>query len=246
MTGCRRVPPADVEPFTGLRFVRIEAGQFTMGSPQTEPGHRPEETQHRVTITHAFSMSTTEVTQRQWMRVMGSNPSHFKGNPDQPVERVTWNDVHEFLRRLNARGKGTYRLPTEAEWEYACRAGSERAYAFGARLSSSQANYDARYPLPGQAPGIYRGKTTPVGTFERNAWGVYDMHGNVWEWCEDDYCPYPPQATDPLARCGGQLQVIRGGSWYFNADSARGALRYTHARDLKGFSIGFRVVKTLD
>jgi formylglycine-generating enzyme required for sulfatase activity len=250
MTGAGRVVPAEVEPVTGIRFVRIEPGQFVMGSPANEPGHRPDETQHRVTLTRAFLISTTEVTQEQWMRIMGTNPSHFKRDTTAPVEQVTWNDVHEFLRRLNARGHGTYRLPTEAEWEYACRAGSTRAYAFGEQLSSSQANYDARYPLPGQKRGVYRGRTTRVGTFKPNAWGLYDMHGNVWEWCEDDYCPYPssatdpPAATDPLARCTSGLKVIRGGSWYFNADSARSALRYTHAPDLKGFSIGFRVVKT--
>jgi formylglycine-generating enzyme required for sulfatase activity len=242
--GCRPAP-AEVEPVTGMRFVRIEPGSFTMGSPAEEPGHRPDETQHRVTITRAFLMSTTEVTQQQWTRVMGSNPSHFQGNPSAPVEQVTWNDVHEFLRRLNARGNGTFRLPTEAEWEYACRAGSQRPYAFGDRLSSSRANYDARYPLAGEAQGPYRGRTTPAGTFQPNTWGLYDMHGNVWEWCEDDYCPYAASATDPLTRCGGRLQVIRGGSWYFDADSARSALRYTHAANLKGFSIGFRVVRVV-
>ena len=201
-----------------------------MGSPQTEPGHRPDERQHPVTIAKPFEISATEITQRQWTAIMGRNPSHFRDDPDAPVEQVTWYDAQEFIRRLNARGHGHYRLPTEAEWEYACRAGTTTAYNTGRYLSSSLANYDARYPLKNEPPGIYRGRTMRVKSFPPNAWGVYDMHGNVWEWCDSEYGD-------------SGLKVIRGGSWYFDADSARSALRYTHAPYLKGFSIGFRVVR---
>jgi sulfatase modifying factor 1 len=174
-------------------------------------------------------MSSTEVTQEQWTAVMGSNPSHFHGR-DLPVESVTWFEVQEFLRRLNASNEGQFRLPTEAEWEYACRAGSTGSYSFGEKLSTTMANYDGRAPKP-------------VASFPANAWGLYDMHGNVWEWCADEYCPYPSsEVSDPFQACGSPYKVIRGGSWYFGADSARSALRYTHEPELRGFSIGFRVV----
>ena len=218
-----------------------------MGSALDEPARQADEIPHRVVVSRPFYLSATEVTQRQWEKVMGSNPSHFQDQgPDAPVERVSWIDVHEFLRRLNARGEGRFRLPTEAEWEYACRAGTTTAYAFGERLSTDEANYDGRYPLPGQEQGIYRERTTRVGSFRPNPWGLYDLNGNVWEWCEDEYCPYPDQPVrDPLGRCGSTLQVIRGGSWYFGADSARCALRYTHEPQLLGFSIGFRVARDI-
>ncbi len=221
---CAKTPY--VEPATGMTFVPIPKGAFVMGS-QSRPDERP----HRVTITKPFYLSATEVTQRQWMAVMGTNPSHFRGDLDAPVEQITWYDAKEFLARLNRLGHGKFRLPTEAEWEYACRAGSATEYSAGNSLPESAANYD-------------REKTARVKTFAPNAWGIYDMHGNVWEWCEDEYCPYPDSpAVDPKpAQCGSGLKVIRGGSFYFGADSARSALRYTHAPDLRGFSIGLRVV----
>lgn len=232
-------------PLMGLKLVRIPAGTFTMGSPPEEAKRQADESPHRVVISRPFYLSATEVTQRQWMAVMGNNPSHFRAvGLDAPVEQVTWNDVQEFLRRLNAHGREHYRLPTEAEWEYACRAGGETAYAFGDRISTDQANYDGRYPLPRQRPGTYRASTMSVASFAPNAWGLYDMHGNVWEWCADQYCPYPEDtATDPAGDCGSPLKVIRGGSWVFGADSARSALRYTHEPRLRGFSIGFRVAR---
>ena len=237
--------PKEPEPLPGMSFVRVPAGTFVMGANQDERFRRDDEVPHRVTITREFSLSATEVTQAQWTSVMGSNPSHFKNaGPNAPVENVSWNEVHEFLRRLNERGEGRFRLPTEAEWEYACRAGTTTAYAFGDWLSTDAANYDGRYALPGQKPGRYRASTIAVASFLANAWGLYDMHGNVWEWCADEYCPYPKTAvTDPFNRCGSKYKVIRGGSWYFGADSARSALRYTHEPQLRGFSIGFRVVR---
>jgi formylglycine-generating enzyme required for sulfatase activity len=230
---CRDAPHTFQESRTGLRFVLIPAGRFEMGSPATEKGHRDDETLHYVTLTKPFYMLATEVTQEQWMAIMGSNPSHFHGR-NLPVESVTWFDVQEFLRRINASTDGHFRLPTEAEWEYACRAGSTGSYSFGEQLSASVANYD------GQA-------TKPVASFPANVWGLYDMHGNVWEWCLDEYCPYPSSAvSDPVEACGSPYKVIRGGSWYFGADSARSALRYTHEPRLRGFSIGFRVVRESD
>jgi len=221
---CRKPVRTFREPRTGMQFVPIPAGSFEMGSARNEPGHRADETLHRVTITGPFYMSATEVTQEQWTAVMGSNPSHFHGR-NLPVESVTWFEVQEFLRRTHCR------LPTEAEWEYACRAGSKGSYSVGEQLSTTIANYDSK-------------STKPVASFPPNAWGLYDMHGNVWEWCADEYCPYPSsEVSDPFERCGSVYKVIRGGSWYFGADSARSALRYTHEPRLRGFSIGFRVVR---
>jgi formylglycine-generating enzyme len=231
------------EGLTGMRFVHIPAGEFAMGSPANEPGHQKDETLHRVVISRPFYLGATEVTQRQWQAVMGYNPSAFPASgPDAPVERVSWNQVQEFVRRLNRRVNGRFRLPTEAEWEYACRAGTATPYSFGMRITTEQANYDGRYPLPGQPAGVFREATAPAASYPPNRWGLYDMHGNVWEWCADEYCPYPAGAVrDPFNSCRSPYKVIRGGSWYFGADSARSALRYTHEPQLSGFSIGFRL-----
>jgi formylglycine-generating enzyme required for sulfatase activity len=227
-----------VETRTGMRFMLIPAGSFRMGSPESESGHNATERAHEVRIPRSFYIGTCEVTQRQWIAVMGKNPSHFHGSVDLPVEGVNWFEVHEFIKRLNALSGEHFRLPTEAEWEYACRAGTQTPYAFGKVLSTADANYDGRYPLPGQAKGEYRGRPMPVASLRANAWGLFDMHGNVWEWCEDEYCP-----DVTVGHCNSNLKVIRGGSWYFNADSARSALRYWHRPQDRGFSLGFRLVR---
>jgi sulfatase modifying factor 1 len=242
---CSGRPDVYREPATGMRFVLIRPGHFEMGSPPGEAGRRDDETRHGVTLTHPYYLATTEVTQRQWVALMGSNPSQFRSaGPQAPVERVSWSEVQEFLRRLNAGGEGVFRLPTEAEWEYACRAGTETSYSFGRLLTTSDANYDGRYPLPGQRRGQYRERTVAVASFQPNAWGLYDMYGNVWEWCADAYCPYPTgDVIDPEGACRSPYKVIRGGSWYFGADAARSASRYTHEPQLRGFSIGFRVLR---
>jgi len=229
--------PSFKEPRTGMEFVSIPAGVFTMGSPLTEKDREVQESRHTVTLSHGFELGRLEVTQGQWRRVMGANPSHFviRGD-DFPVENVNYSDIEEFLKRLNA-GTSTrrFRLPTEAEWEYACRAGAATAFATGDELTPDQANFLMT------ATSLGRG-TMKVGSFAPNAWGLFDMHGNVWEWTADDHCPYPDRpATDPEARCGSGLKVIRGGSWYFGTDSARCALRYTHPPKALGPSLGFRV-----
>ncbi len=243
IASCRRVEKAIVEPRSGVRLVLIPAGAFEMGSPGGEAGHRADETRHHVILTRPFYLSATEVTQEEWARVIGNRPSHFPG-PRLPVESVTWFEVQEFLRRLNASRGPRYRLPTEAEWEYACRAGSATAYDRGDHLLPADANFDARVAGQAAAGDAFRGTTTPVASFPPNAWGLYDMHGNVWEWCADEYCPYAARTvTDPRQACGSPYRVIRGGSWYFGADSARSALRYTHEPRLRGFSIGFRIVR---
>jgi len=247
------------EPVTGMEFRYVPAGRFRMGTGSGELPRQPDETPHEVTLTRGFYLGRYEVTQTEWSRVMGGNPSQFPGCPSCPVETVSYDDIQRYIRRPAELSHGNgFRLPTEAEWEYACRSGTHTAFATGAGLTSQQANYDGRYPLPGAPPGQYLGRPAKVGSYPPNPWGFYDLHGNVWEWVEDWYGDYPAgPVTDPRgpargsgrrvwdARGGdwGWKRVIRGGSWYFNADSCRCALRYTHAPADSGFSLGFRLVR---
>ena len=232
---------AVADPLTGMTFVELPSGRFTMGSTQDEVGRQPDETLHDVELTHAFLLSRFETTQQEWRSVMGANPSHFTDcGPRCPVENVTIVDVEQFIAKLNERAAAApssdgvrlrYRLPTEAEWEYACRAGTTAAFSTGDALTIAQAN------VKGKA-------TTAVGSFPLNPWGLADMHGNVWEWTSDWYGAYPESQTaniDPHGPPAGDKRVIRGGSWYFDADSARCALRYTHNPKDKGFSLGVRL-----
>ncbi|GBC60255.1 hypothetical protein DENIS_1206 [Desulfonema ishimotonii] len=165
----------------GMNFVFIQPGTFMMGSPEDEPGRDDDETLHKITLTNGFYMQTTTVTQGQWKAVMGNNPSYFKECGDNcPVESVSWDDAQAFIVKLGQSGSDGYRLPTEAEWEYACRAGTDTPFAFGKCLSTDQANYDGDYPLQGCPKGKYRKKPVPVASFDPNDFGLYDMHGNVW------------------------------------------------------------------
>ena len=219
----------------GMAFVWIEPGTFMMGSPSSESGRDDDEGQHRVTLTKGFYMQTTEVTQGQWKAVMGSNPSYLKNCGDNcSVESVSWNDVQEFIRKLNSRTGGQCRLPTEAEWEYAARAGSSTRFCFGDSDSGlgSYAWYDGN-----------SGKTThAVARKQPNAWGLYDMHGNVWEWCSDWYGDYPPgSVTDPEGPSSGTRRVNRGGSWIDDARGCRSALRGRDAPTGLSRNLGFRL-----
>ena len=224
-----------------IPLVRVPAGTFVMGSARGEPGRGDDETPHRVTISRAFWLGTTEVTQAQWYRVMGTSPSRFAGCAQCPVENVTWLDARKFLERLNALSGGGFRLPTEAEWEYACRTGES---ARAERIDDAHANFDARYPLPGGRPGRFRGRPIPVASFPPDRFGLYDMHGNVWEWCADGYGPYPAgDAVDPVGPADAPKKAIRGGSWFFDGASCRCATRYSHAPEDRGFSVGFRVAR---
>ena len=231
----------------GMTFVRIPAGTFTMGSPADEPGRDNDETQHQVTISRPFSLQTTEVTQGQWKTVMGGNPSYFKDCGDPcPVEQVSWNDVQEFIRKLNEReGTNKYRLPTEAEWEYAARAGTTTPFHTGSCLTTDQANFDGNYPLSGCSKGEFRQKTVRAGNFAPNAWGLYDMHGNVWEWCQDWKGDYPSgSVTDPEGPSSGSGRVLRGGSWLGDAKLCRSALRLDGDPTVRDGSVRFRLVRT--
>ena len=179
-----------------LEMVLIPAGKFKMGSPASEKGRSDDETQHQVTLTKSYYMGKHEVTQEQWESVMGNNPSDTKG-AKYPVTDVSWEDCQEFIKKLNAKTNDGYRFPTEAEWEYSCRAGTTTAYSVGDILTKNDANIEG---------GIIKA----VGSYRPNAFGVYDMHGNVWEWCEDWYAHYPARAvTDPKGPATGECRVLR-------------------------------------
>jgi formylglycine-generating enzyme required for sulfatase activity len=228
----------------GMTFTYIPAGEFLMGSPDDEKERRGDEYQHRVRITKPFCLGIHEVTQEQYQRVMGQNPSHFQGacggGPNHPVEQASWEDAQEFLRRLNEREKGlgrAYRLPTEAEWEYACRAGTKTPF---------HSNGDASHPQAVAWFSANAGEVThPVGTKQPNAWGLYDMHGNVWELCQDGYAREYYKSSpldDPLNDQVNPTRVIRGGSWAYREGYCRAAARAGGPQDFRSFETGFRVV----
>ena len=216
-----------------LEMVLIPAGKFMMGSPTSEKGRNDDETQHEATLTKSYYMGKYEVTQEQWEAVMGNNPSETKGSK-LPVTDVSWEDCQEFIKKLNAKTKGGYRLPTEAEWEYACRAGTSTAYSFGDRLTKNDANIEGD-------------SIEEVGSYKPNAFGLYDMHGNVWEKCEDWFGDYPVRSvTDPKGPAKGEYRVLRGGSFYNYVSNARSSSRhifFTPADRFSRFS-GFRLART--
>ena len=255
-------------------MVRIQGGTFTMGSPANEVVDREyDEVQRQVTLS-SFSMSRYEVTQKEYQEVMGTNPSYFKGD-NLPVEMVTWFDaieycnkrseneglmpVYKITRRTsqfsfkegypitvtanwNANG---YRLPTEAEWEYACRAGTTTPFNTGNYITTNQANYDGNYPYNNNAKGEHRERTTPVGTFAANTWGLHDMHGNVAEWCWDWYGNYASGAqTDPMGAISGYHRVVRGGSWISDGQFLRSANRSPLNPTFRIEGVGFRLVRS--
>lgn len=225
------------DAFSSL-MVSIPSGSFQMGGNE----YSSEKPVHRVTLS-AFKMSKYEVTQQQWRAVMGKNPSYFKNCDNCPVEQVSWNDVQEFIKKLNQQTGKNYRLPTEAEWEYACRAGTTTPFNTGNNLTTNQANYNGNYPYLSNAKGAYRKKTIAVGSFAPNDWGLYDMHGNVWEWCQDWYGKYSNNTqTNPTGASSGTYRVLRGGSWTFNAVYCRSAYRTYTSPTSGSDGIGFRLV----
>jgi formylglycine-generating enzyme len=229
-----------------MHFALIPAGEFTMGSPNREPERLPGEAQHKVRISRAFFMQTTPVTQAQWKALMPRNPARFQGDT-LPVESVTWKEAVKFCQALSAQDDKTYRLPTEAEWEFACRAGTTTPFNFGNSISPTVANYNASVPYGNSASALFRVATTPVETFKPNGWGLYDMHGNVWQWCSDWYADYPAGDTlDPAGPAQGDGHVARGGSWVDIARFLRSACRGREATpDGESIQTGFRVVLEL-
>jgi uncharacterized protein (TIGR02996 family) len=214
----------------GMKFAWISAGIFLMGSPKEEKEREDSEALHKVTLTKGFYMGVHTVTQEQWQAVMGNNPSDFKNEINLPVERVSWEDCQEFIKKLRDKDKKAYRLPSEAEWEFACRAGTTTPFFFGETISTEQANYDTRQ------------KTTPVGSFPANAWGLFDMHGNVWEWCQDWLGDYPHNAVvDPQGPDTGQYRVLRGGSQLNAAQECRSAFRSMNWPGSRSYNCGLRV-----
>jgi eukaryotic-like serine/threonine-protein kinase len=228
-----------------IELALIPAGTFQMGSPDTEQGRSSDEgPRHQVTL-QSFYMSKYEVTQAQYQAVTGTNPSSFRGD-DRPVENVSWFEAVEFCRLLSQMTGKEYRLPSESQWEYACRAGTTTAFAFGQTLTSEQANFDGNYQYGITSKGVFRQETTPVGSFQPNAFGLYDMHGNVSEWCQDWYHEsYQGAPADGSAwESGGaqQFRIVRGGSWYIDAGNLRSADRYRLDPNGRGNNFGFRVV----
>jgi formylglycine-generating enzyme required for sulfatase activity len=229
-----KVEVIDLGKDVKLEMVLVPAGKFMMGSPASEKGRNENETQHEVTLTKPFYMGKYEVTQEQWFEIMGGNPSKEKGRM-LPVTNVSWNDCQDFIKKLNAKTNGGYRLPTEAEWEYACRAGTTTKYSVGDKITPKDANYrDSKI-----------GEPVAVGSYKPNAFGLYDMHGNVWEWCEDWKVDYQAGAvTDPKGPATGERRVLRGGSFNFYVWNTRSSFRFNLSPTSRYLFYGFRLART--
>ena len=231
----------------GQRLRWIAPGTFWMGSPDDEHGRQDREgPRHRVTITKGFWLADTACMQALWLAVMGQNPSDFKGDEQRPVDSVSWDDVQGFLGKLQTQLPGCEAmLPTEAMWEYACRAGTETPFSFGQDIWPEQVNYDGNYPYRGRKTGQYREQTVAVKSLPANAWGLYEMHGNVWEWCADDPRRYDGEAqVDPAGAIGPSaegLRALRGGAWIDIASIARSAQRLFYPPGFAFRRIGFRL-----
>jgi formylglycine-generating enzyme required for sulfatase activity len=251
-----------VENSLGMTFASIPAGTFTMGSPKTETDRGDDETQHEVKITKGFHLGVHEVTQGQYEKVMGVNPSFFtptgsgkvkvkvKDTSRWPVECVTWHDAVAFCRKLSAlpkeaAAKRTYRLPTEAEWEYACRAGTTTALHYGDNVDSYVANFNGLSPYGVGRGGPFHRRPADVGSYQANKFGLFDMHANVMEWCHDwyaaDYYAKSP-AEDPSGPADGTEKITRGGAWSNSGKACRSAVRTKLAPDESHYGLGFRVV----
>ena len=252
---CRYVTKSNIEfedvTILGVtqRFCWIPSGEFMMGSPEGEDDRGAidrcdDETQHEVEISEGFWMADTVCTQELWRAIMGNNPSRFKGE-DLPVENVSWDDCKVFIDKVNREMPGFgFRLPSEAEWEYACRAGTTSPFYFGENINTEQVNFNGNYPYSGGEKGIFREETVPVKSLPPNGWGIYGMHGNVLEWCEDWYGEYPTgRVVDPQGPEEGGHRVLRGGSWGYIARDVRAAFRDWLTPDLRNYYLGFRLAR---
>ncbi len=223
----------------------IEPGTFMMGSPKDEAERESwglDETLHQVTLSQGFWLGATTVTQELWEAVTGGNPSEFKGD-ERPVERVSWEDAQKFMAQLNEEIPALeLDLPTEAQWEYACRAGTSTPFFFGDNITTDQVNYDGNHPYADGEKGKFREKTVDVKALPCNDWGLYQMHGNVDEWCRDWYADYPSgSVVDPVGPSEGRGRVCRGGSWFSFGRYCRSAYRLRYGPVLRHFTLGFRL-----
>jgi formylglycine-generating enzyme required for sulfatase activity len=235
-----------------LHLVKIPAGSFMMGSLKGEVDRDDDEDQHRVTFPDDFWMGQFEVTQAQYQVITGQNPATFKG-AQNPVDSVSWDDARTFCKNISQSTGRAYRLPTEAEWEYACRAGTNTPFHYGQSITPDLVNYDGNYPYGNAAKGNYRNKTTPVGSFPGNRWGLHDMHGNLWEWCQDEWHDSYAEKPESLKQNGSiawettssssdTIRVLRGGSWLNNARNCRSANR-SRFRTYDSYNLrGFRLI----
>jgi formylglycine-generating enzyme len=224
-------------------FRWIPPEQFMMGSPDNEPARENDEVQHEVTLTHGFWLAETACTQTLWVAVMGENPSAFKGY-DRPVDSVSWEDTQTFLKKLNEMVPDAgFGLPTEAEWEYACRAGTTTPFSFGGNITTDQVNFNGKYPYANGPKGKGRGATVPVKCLPPNPWGLYEMHGNIWEWCSDWYeAEYDCNNTvNPEGPDSGDDRVLRGGGWITSGRNCRSASRFARHPASRNRNIGFRL-----
>lgn len=230
-----------------LEMVLMPAGTFIMGSPDSEVERYSNETQHKVTISKPFYLGKYPITQAQWQQVMVTNPSHSKGDKLLPVENISWNDIQAFCLKLKRITQAPFGIPTEAKWEYACRGGTTTPFHFGSKLNGTQANCNGHFPYGTNKKGPKLKKTTPVGKYPANPWGLHDMHGNLREWCADWYGEYQNgHAKDPEGSSSGERRVLRGGSWDYGARYCRAALRDGDDPTSRSVSCGGRVLLTMD
>jgi formylglycine-generating enzyme required for sulfatase activity len=230
-------PARIVHRATGIVMALVPAGDFVMGSPLDEPERLPSEAPRRSRIAAPFYLGTTEVTQAQWRAVMATNPSHLVDDA-MPVDRVCWHDCQRFCEDAG----GGLRLPREVEWEHACRAGTTTPFAFGATITPAQANYHAEHPYGGTPSASFRGQPVPAGSLPPNAWGLHEMHGNVWEWCDEEFAL--ADAAAPAAdgsASGSRPRVVRGGSWAVYASLCRSAFRGWYEPTYANRTLGLRV-----
>ncbi|SEA76955.1 Formylglycine-generating enzyme, required for sulfatase activity, contains SUMF1/FGE domain [Thiothrix caldifontis] len=230
--------------YKGVRqdFRWIEPGTFLMGSPEDEAERRSNEIQHEVTLSKGFWLANTAVTQSLWETVMGNNFSRFK-DKNHPVDNVSWNDAQAFISKMNSmKEELQLSLPTEAQWEYACRAGTSTPFYLGEQINSERANFNGTTPYNNGRESEFRQQTVEVGTLHPNDWGLYEMHGNVQEWCQNWFSNYPvqPSLIDPIGPETGEHRVLRGGSWFSNGSGCRAAYRDYGSPTYRSGGYGFR------
>ncbi|PCJ11381.1 MAG: sulfatase-modifying factor protein [Gammaproteobacteria bacterium] len=232
-------------------FRWIHPGRFSMGSPLSEPKRDDDEIPHQVLLSHGFWLAETSCTQELWSEAKerAENPAHFKG-AQRPVDSVSWDDAQQWIEQLNRHvnsrgaqsGGGQFRLPSEAEWEFSCRAETQTPFNVGNTITPDQLNYDGKFPYDNGAKGLYRKETVPVKSFSPNSWGLYEMHGNVLEWCQDYYGEYPKsEILNPLGPAKGNHRVLRGGTWIYSGRRCRSAYRSDFEPAVRGNGVGLRL-----